>query len=80
MALDLSKIKGISDEVKAKLAKVASKDELDAVLKAENLTVEQLNEMAGGDWGWKDPAPGCDLDWCVGFDYCFGEGCSTLPL
>ena len=30
MGLDLSKIKGISDDVKAKLAKVKNKDEFDA--------------------------------------------------
>ena len=49
MALDLSKIKGISDEVKAKLAKTTNKDEFDALVKAENLTAEQLNELSGGD-------------------------------
>ena len=36
MALDWSKIKGISDEVKAKLVKVTIKDEFDALVKAEN--------------------------------------------
>ena len=79
MALDLSKIKGISDEVKAKLAKTTNREELVDVIKAEGLTEEQMKELAGG-CGWRDPAPGCDLDWCDGFDYCFGEGCKTLPL
>jgi hypothetical protein len=44
MALDFSKIKGISDEVKAKLVKVTNKEEFDALVKAENLSAEQLNE------------------------------------
>ena len=77
MALDLSKIKGISDEVKAKLAKVKNKDEFDALLKAENLNAEQLKALTGG-------ASDCRTDW-FGFgeeepNYCFGEACQALPM
>ena len=67
MAIDLSKIKGISDDVKAKLAKVTNKDEFDALVKAENLSAEQLNELSGG--GMTD----CPEDWC------FTRDCRTLP-
>ena len=77
MAIDLSKIKGISDDVKAKLAKVKNKDEFDALLKAENLSAEQLKALTGG-------ASDCRTDW-FGFgeedpDYCFGKACKALPL
>ena len=74
MALDWSKIKGISDDVKAKLAKVKNKDEFDALVKAENLSAEQLNELSGGIFG-----PDCPGDWCDAFDYCIGKDCRTLP-
>ena len=73
MALDLRKIKGISDEVKAKLANVKNKEEMDAVLKAENLTVEQLKDMAGGSEPW------CGWD-CVTEGLCFGARCKALPI
>lgn len=77
MALDLSRINGISDDVKAKLAKVKNKDEFDALLKAENLNAEQLKALTGG-------ASDCRTDW-FGFgeeepNYCFGEACQALPL
>ena len=77
MGLDLSKVKGISDDVKAKLAKIKNKDEFDALLKAENLSEEQLKALTGG-------ASDCRTDW-FGFgeedpNYCFGEACQTLPL
>ena len=48
MAFDLSKIKGISDDVKMKLTKVKNKEEFEALVKAENLSVEQLKELSGG--------------------------------
>ena len=57
MSIDLSKIKGLSDEVKEKLAKVTNKEELDAVLNAENLSEEQLKELSGGD-------DGCWVNYC----------------
>ena len=78
MALDLSKIKGISDDVKAKLVKVKSKDEFDSLVKAENLSAEQLNELSGGGIPF---GPGCPEDWCGGFDdSCTTAGCNRLPL
>ena len=79
MAIDLSKIKGISDDVKAKLAKVKSKDEFDALVKAENLSAEQLKELAGGEQrscSWNSCPP--DVD-CLGKGACFTESCRTLP-
>ena len=48
MSIDLSKIKGISDEVKEKLAKVTNKEEFDALVEAENLSADQLKELTGG--------------------------------
>ena len=80
MAFDLSKIKGISDDVKAKLAKVKSRDEFDALVKAENLSAEQLKELVGGgeqpSCSWNSCPP--DLD-CLGNGGCFTESCRTLP-
>ena len=73
MGLDLSKIKGISDDVKAKLANVKNKEEMDAVLKAENLTIEQLREMNGGI---RESDPECKLEPC--YDLCDGLGCGRL--
>ena len=70
MAIDLSKIKGISDDVKAKLAKIKNKDEFDALVKAENLSAEQLNELSGGGIPF---GPDCPEDWC------FSRDCRTLP-
>ena len=70
MAMDLGKIKGISDEVKAKLAKVTNKDEFDALVKAEGLTEEQMKELAGGD----------GYSFCYTEGACFGESCKALPL
>ena len=74
MALDLSKIKGISDEVKERLAKAKTGGELKAAIEAEHLSVEQLKELAGGSdcpfhgmFCWTDGA-------------CFGEACKHLPL
>ena len=80
MAIDLSKIKGISDDVKAKLAKVKTKDEFDALVKAENLTAEQLNELSGGEQSscsWNSCPP--DVD-CLGKGACFAKGCKALPI
>ncbi len=78
MALDLSKIKGISDEVKAKLVKIKNKDEFDALVKAENLSAEQLKELSGGGIPF---GPDCPEDWCGGFDNsCVTLGCNRLPF
>ena len=40
MALDLGKIKGISDDIKRKLAQAKNADELNDIVKAANLTDE----------------------------------------
>ena len=56
--------------MKAKLAKVKSKDEFDALVKAEGLTEEQMKELAGGD----------GYSFCYTEGACFGESCKALPL
>ena len=74
MALDFSKIKGISDEVKAKLAKARNASELNDIVKAENLSDEQVKQIQGG------AAPlGPGTEQCPWDGYCFGESCRTLP-
>ena len=77
MGLDWSKVKGISDDVKAKLVKIKNKDEFDALVKAENLSAEQLKELSGGGIPF---GPDCPEDWCGGFDNsCVPAGCNRLP-
>ena len=69
MALDLSKIKGISDDVKAKLGMVKNQKDLDALVKAENLSEDQLKELSGGE----EPLTCSTLpafDWCPEFVCC----------
>ena len=82
MALDLSKIKGISDEVKAKIAKTTNREELMDVIKAEGLTEEQMKELAGGS---EEPCryycPAFDFDPdCPAKGACFAKGCKALPI
>ena len=74
MALDLSKIKGISDEVKERLAKAKTGGELKAAIEAEQLSKEQLKELAGGS--------DCPFDgmFCFTDGLCFGESCQNLPI
>ena len=60
MSID-EKLKGLSDELKAKLEACKTKEELEALIKAEALTDEQLEVVSGGlalssDF---DPHDGC---------------------
>lgn len=82
MALDLSRIKGISDEVRAKIAKTRTREELNEVIKAEGLTEEQLKATAGGtDKPCNYYCPTFDFNpACPAEDQCFGEACKHLPL
>ena len=64
--MDTKNVKGVGKELMDRLSKASSKEEVDGILKAENLTVEQLKEMSGGT----DPDCG---------DYCFGATCRHLP-
>ena len=66
--MDAKNVKGVSKELMDKLSKASSKEEVNDLLKSENLTVEQLKEMSGGS----NP---CDC----GGGYCFGESCKWLP-
>ena len=72
MAIDLSKIKGISDDIKRKLAQAKNVDELNDIVKAASLSEEQVKEIQGGVNG-----PGTAE--CPWEGYCFGESCQTLP-